>query len=81
MSHRNELSLSDTTPVDLQMFELAEKYVKQSDPGFEIVGNYMSPCSDAYQKASLAPAHHRIQSTLNMLDWGAERRFPAHGLQ
>lgn len=54
--------------VDLQMFELAEKYVKQSDPGFEIVGNYMSPCSDAYQKASLAPAHHRIQSRLNLLD-------------
>lgn len=48
--------------VDLRMFELAEKYVRQSDPGFEIVGNYMSPCSDAYQKASLAPAYHRIQS-------------------
>jgi hypothetical protein len=48
--------------VDLRMFELAEEYVRQSDPGFEIVGNYMSPCSDAYQKASLAPADDRIQS-------------------
>lgn len=55
--------------IDLQMFEFAEKYVKQSDPGFEIVGNYMSPCSDAYQKSSLAPAHHRIQSRLNVLNW------------
>ena len=67
--------------VDLRMFELAEKYVKQSDPGFEIVGNYMSPCSDAYQKASLAPAHHRIQSMLNMLaSQERERQFLAHGL-
>lgn len=54
-------SFSPVTTLHLQMFELAEKYVKQRDPGFEIVGNYMSPCSDAYQKASLAPAHHRIQ--------------------
>ncbi|KAL7949019.1 hypothetical protein V8C42DRAFT_312994 [Trichoderma barbatum] len=54
-------SFSPVTTLHLQMFELAEKYVKQSDPGFEIVGNYMSPCSDAYQKTSLAPAHHRIQ--------------------
>jgi nicotinamide mononucleotide adenylyltransferase len=64
------------------MFELAEKYVKQRDPGFEIVGNYMSPCSDAYQKASLAPAHHRIQSTLFMLgsQKRGEREVPAHNL-
>lgn len=54
-------SFSPVTTLHLQMFEFAEKYVKQSDPGFEIVGNYMSPCSDAYQKSSLAPAHHRIQ--------------------
>ncbi|RFU72459.1 nicotinamide-nucleotide adenylyltransferase 2 [Trichoderma arundinaceum] len=54
-------SFSPVTTLHLQMFELAEKYVKQNDPGFEIVGNYMSPCSDAYEKASLAPASHRIQ--------------------
>ncbi|KAL7936750.1 hypothetical protein V8C35DRAFT_320979 [Trichoderma chlorosporum] len=54
-------SFSPVTTLHLQMFELAEKHVNQSDPEFEIVGNYMSPCSDAYQKASLAPAHHRIQ--------------------
>ncbi|KAL7797610.1 hypothetical protein V8C37DRAFT_282158 [Trichoderma ceciliae] len=54
-------SFSPVTTLHLQMFELAEKYVKQSGSGFEIVGNYMSPCSDAYQKASLAPAHDRIQ--------------------
>ncbi|PNP54981.1 hypothetical protein THARTR1_04670 [Trichoderma harzianum] len=54
-------SFSPVTTLHLQMFEFAEKYVKQSDPGFEIVGNYMSPCSDAYRKSSLAPAHHRIQ--------------------
>ena len=44
------------------MFEMAERYVTKSNSHFEIVGNYMSPCSDAYKKASLAPAHHRINS-------------------
>ncbi|UKZ93972.1 uncharacterized protein TrAFT101_008871 [Trichoderma asperellum] len=77
-------SFSPVTTLHLRMFELAEKYVRQSDPGFEIVGNYMSPCSDAYQKASLAPAHHRIQmcslavdtdstATITIDPWETER--------
>lgn len=41
------------------MFELAERYA--ADAGFEVVGNYLSPVSDAYRKRDLAPAHHRLR--------------------
>ena len=51
-------SFSPITELHLQMFELAERHVERTD--FEIVGNYMSPCSDTYGKSSLVPAHHRI---------------------
>jgi nicotinamide mononucleotide adenylyltransferase len=61
-------SFSPVTTLHLQMFEMAERYVTKSNSHFEIVGNYMSPCSDAYKKASLAPAHHRI----NMCSVAAE---------
>jgi nicotinamide mononucleotide adenylyltransferase len=51
-------SFSPPTELHLQMFELAQKHIDETD--FEIVGNYMSPCSDSYGKSSLVPAHHRI---------------------
>ncbi|KAI9163839.1 nicotinamide-nucleotide adenylyltransferase 2 [Paramyrothecium foliicola] len=51
-------SFSPITELHLQMFELAQRHVERTD--FEIVGNYMSPCSDTYGKSSLVPAHHRI---------------------
>ena len=52
-------SFSPITELHLQLFELADKCVERT--GFEIVGNYMSPCSDQYGKAHLAPAHDRIK--------------------
>jgi nicotinamide mononucleotide adenylyltransferase len=51
-------SFSPITELHLQMFELAARHVERTD--FEVVGNYMSPCSDTYGKSSLVPAHHRI---------------------
>ncbi|KAM3551062.1 hypothetical protein MY1884_007914 [Beauveria asiatica] len=52
-------SFSPITKLHVQMFELAARHVPRTD--FEIVGNYLSPCSDAYNKSSLVPAHHRLQ--------------------
>lgn len=40
------------------MFEMTERYVQDTE--FEVVGSYLSPVSDAYNKPSLARAHHRV---------------------
>lgn len=42
------------------MFSLAYDYVK-SNTNFTVVGAYLSPVGDAYKKAGLAPANHRIR--------------------
>lgn len=52
-------SFSPITVLHLQLFELAERHVERTEE-FEVVGNYMSPCSDMYGKSSLVPAKHRI---------------------
>jgi hypothetical protein len=52
-------SFSPVTVLHLDMFELAERHIERTK--FEIVGNYMSPCSDTYGKSSLVPVHHRIE--------------------
>lgn len=52
-------SFSPVTVLHLEMFELAQRHIENTD--FEIVGNYMSPCSDTYGKSSLVPVHHRIE--------------------
>ncbi|KAF4125358.1 nicotinamide mononucleotide adenylyltransferase [Geosmithia morbida] len=52
-------SFSPITILHLQLFELAERYVERSDK-FEIVGCYVSPCSDTYGKSSLVASSHRI---------------------
>lgn len=44
----------------MRMFSLAYDYVK-SNTNFTVVGAYLSPVSDAYRKAGLAPANHRIR--------------------
>lgn len=54
-------SYSPITVLHLEMFELAQRHVEHVEPGFEIVGNYMSLCSDTYGKSSLVAAHHRIE--------------------
>ena len=42
------------------MFEMAADYVKFNTQ-FEVMGGYMSPVSDAYKKAGLEAAHHRLR--------------------
>lgn len=41
--------------------------------GFDVIGGYLSPVSDAYKKKGLAPAHHCIQmcelATENTSKW------------
>lgn len=52
-------SFSPVTALHLQMFDMAERYVRR-DTHFDVVGSYLSPVSDAYDKPSLAPARHRV---------------------
>ena len=40
------------------MFEMANDYARINTQ-FEVVGGYLSPVSDAYKKAGLAPSIHR----------------------
>ncbi|KAI9769100.1 MAG: hypothetical protein M1840_004451 [Geoglossum simile] len=64
-------SFSPITYLHLRMFEMAADYVK-FNTDFEIVGGYLSPVSDAYKKAGLASAEHRIQMcrmAVNQTDW------------
>lgn len=51
-------SFSPITVLHLQLFELAQRHVEHTE--FEVVGNYLSPCSDTYGKSSLVDANHRI---------------------
>jgi hypothetical protein len=44
------------------MFEEAADYC-QFETEFEVVGGFFSPVGDAYKKAGLASAHHRINMT------------------
>ncbi|KAI9673010.1 MAG: Nicotinamide/nicotinic acid mononucleotide adenylyltransferase 1 [Caeruleum heppii] len=53
-------SFSPITNLHLRMFEMAADYTKFNTE-FEIVGGYLSPVSDAYKKAGLATAEHRIR--------------------
>ncbi|KAL3443612.1 hypothetical protein BJX65DRAFT_284811 [Aspergillus insuetus] len=52
-------SFSPITYLHLRMFEMAADYVKLSTD-FELIGGYLSPVSDAYRKAGLASAEHRV---------------------
>ncbi|KAB8209085.1 hypothetical protein BDV34DRAFT_31463 [Aspergillus parasiticus] len=52
-------SFSPITYLHLRMFEMAADYVKFSS-NFELIGGYLSPVSDAYRKAGLAAAEHRV---------------------
>lgn len=45
----------------LRMFEMAVDHVRQNmGDVYEVVGGYMSPVSDRYNKAGLASAAHRF---------------------
>jgi nicotinamide mononucleotide adenylyltransferase len=55
-------SFSPITYLHLRMFEMAKDYI--NDQGkYEIIGGYFSPVSDAYGKAGLAKAIHRVHMT------------------
>ncbi|XPS73262.1 Nicotinamide-nucleotide adenylyltransferase [Ascochyta lentis] len=55
-------SFSPPTNLHLRMFEEATDYC-QFETDFEVVGGFFSPVGDAYKKAGLASAHHRISMT------------------
>jgi len=55
-------SFSPITYLHLRMFEMASDFSKfNAHPQFEILGGYLSPVSDAYKKAGLASANHRLR--------------------
>ncbi|OAA42629.1 putative nicotinate-nucleotide adenylyltransferase [Metarhizium rileyi] len=76
-------SFSPITFLHLRMFPMARDHARGE--GFDVIGGYLSPVSDAYKKKGLAPAHHRIQmcelaaentSKWLMVDpWEAESRI------
>jgi nicotinamide mononucleotide adenylyltransferase len=51
-------SFSPITFLHLRMFEMANDYARMNT-NFEVVGGYLSPVSDAYRKAGLAPSTQR----------------------
>ncbi|EAA28398.1 hypothetical protein GE21DRAFT_9234 [Neurospora crassa] len=53
-------SFSPITFLHLRMFEMASDFVR-FNTNFEVCGGYLSPVSDAYKKAGLAPGHHRVE--------------------
>lgn len=55
-------SFSPPTNLHLRMFEEAADYCKY-ETDFEVVGGFFSPVGDAYKKAGLASAYHRINMT------------------
>ncbi|KAL8845470.1 MAG: hypothetical protein Q9176_000106 [Flavoplaca citrina] len=55
-------SFSPITYLHLRMFEMAADYAKYNT-NFEVIGGYLSPVSDAYRKAGLASAEHRVAMT------------------
>lgn len=52
-------SFSPITYLHLRMFEMAADFAK-FNTNFEVLGGYLSPVSDAYKKAGLASARHRL---------------------
>ncbi|KAI1337017.1 nicotinamide mononucleotide adenylyl transferase [Xylariaceae sp. FL0016] len=60
-------SFSPITYLHLRMFEMANDYARLNTR-YEVVGGYLSPVSDAYQKTGLAPSYHRVR----MCDLAAE---------
>ncbi|OAA64401.1 nicotinamide mononucleotide adenylyl transferase [Niveomyces insectorum RCEF 264] len=54
-------SFSPITIMHLRMCEMASDWVRMVEDNYEVVGIYLSPVSDAYKKANLAAAHHRIR--------------------
>lgn len=55
-------SFSPITHMHLRMFEMAVDHVRQNmSDEYEVIGGYISPVSDRYNKAGLASAAHRVR--------------------
>ncbi|KAL2112613.1 hypothetical protein VUR80DRAFT_7038 [Thermomyces stellatus] len=54
-------SFSPITFLHLRMFPMAADYCKHSNSEYEVIGGYLSPVSDGYKKAGLAPGNHRVR--------------------
>ena len=65
-------SFSPITFLHMRMFEMARDHAKLHTQ-YEVVGAYLSPVSDQYKKAGLAPALHRYHmcrlACLKASDW------------
>lgn len=55
-------SFSPPTNLHLRMFEEATDFC-EFETDYEVIGGFFSPVGDAYKKAGLASAHHRINMT------------------
>ncbi|KAF2091171.1 nicotinamide mononucleotide adenylyltransferase 3 [Saccharata proteae CBS 121410] len=53
-------SFSPITYLHLRIFEMALDWARYNTE-FEVIGGYVSPVGDAYKKAGLASAHHRVR--------------------
>ncbi|KAK4643618.1 Nicotinamide/nicotinic acid mononucleotide adenylyltransferase 1 [Podospora bellae-mahoneyi] len=53
-------SFSPITFLHMRMFEMASDFVR-FNTDFEVCAGYLSPVSDAYKKAGLAPGRHRVE--------------------
>ncbi|KAL2358878.1 nicotinamide-nucleotide adenylyltransferase 2 [Cryomyces antarcticus] len=53
-------SFNPITFLHLRMFEVCRDWVRSNTPHFTVCGGIISPVSNAYGKANLAPAHHRV---------------------
>jgi nicotinamide mononucleotide adenylyltransferase len=65
-------SYSPITYLHLRMFEIALDYINEYTTGWEVVGGYFSPVSDAYAKPGLASWGHRcemVQLATSKSDW------------
>lgn len=68
-------SFSPPTHLHTRMFEMAADYVKENTE-FEVVGGFLSPVGDAYKKAGLAPAIHRVQMCKLAADYDSPTCLP-----
>ncbi|KAJ1538146.1 hypothetical protein HK096_001754, partial [Nowakowskiella sp. JEL0078] len=53
----------------LRMFEMAKDYISEKNE-FEIIGGYISPVSDSYEKASLKQGGVNCKHRVNMCEQG-----------
>ncbi|KAH7350606.1 hypothetical protein BKA65DRAFT_498650 [Rhexocercosporidium sp. MPI-PUGE-AT-0058] len=53
-------TFSPISNLHLQMFDLARDYARRKTQ-FEVIGGYLSPVSDAYEKDGLESAAHRLR--------------------